>query len=1030
MRPIRLKMTAFGPYRDAETIDFTLLRDRGLFVISGMTGAGKTTIFDAICYALYGAASGEDRSDVRMLRSHFADENVHTSVDFEFAVGNRSYRVFRQMGHRKGANKHETGGRIELYETTGGTQVPCMDKFTVPEVNAKLEEIIGLTKDQFSQIVMLPQGEFRKLLTSDTENKEEILRRIFHTRRFQRLEERFYEKSRQLKEVHEEAYAKLTVHLQQAEEALPKREGSRLAGTFAQAAYNAAQVLEGLSEERTHYKEQLASLEEERARLARRLERLEAEYRTASEGNRLLEELDAKRTRLQELGQQKAPMDELERKLKAAESAARIEPYEQVAADSVHDAGMIRLKLDAKRGEAEQAAADLEEAKRAYEREDERSPERLQLEVDIRRLRELQPAVLKLGEMRQEVARLEETAAAMEARVQELERQVQQLRGQRETIAGQESLLEEETSRLAEQEVELEQLRHKGRLLRELAQLDGRMREWEMLEQTRRIELERIRKEHERIETAWIEGQAGFLAAHLHDGEPCPVCGSREHPAKARAAHDLPSRDELMRLKEQLRIAEQEVHAAAAQAAAARESWNGMAGMIGEYGIVPGDYEDQLREVSEREKQAASRTDELRTNTRLLAELRKRRAETDRQLERLTAERDEANQALQELNVRHSRESALLMNELSRIPEHLRSQEKLSDEISGLEERLQSLNEAYVQAQERLQKAEKRRVEVEAELQSLTRQAEEAEAKAAEARKKFLQSVVQAGFADEKAYALAKMTESDRRSAASRLEEYRQTVLVLRQQIAELEAASRGREIVDLTQFETSIAAMKLELEDNAAARQRAERFMQDAERLHAAIEQASRRVRQIEEELEQILDLYQVIKGDNQKRISFERYILIDYLDKILQAANARLQRLSNGQFYLVRRDRTEARGRQSGLGLDVYDAYTGQNRDVKTLSGGEKFNASLALALGMTDVIQAHQGGVSIEMMFIDEGFGSLDEEALQKAIATLVDLQKAGRMIGVISHVNELKEAFPAVIEVTKTKEGHSRTNLIVK
>jgi exonuclease SbcC len=181
---------------------------------------------------------------------------------------------------------------------------------------------------------------------------------------------------------------------------------------------------------------------------------------------------------------------------------------------------------------------------------------------------------------------------------------------------------------------------------------------------------------------------------------------------------------------------------------------------------------------------------------------------------------------------------------------------------------------------------------------------------------------------------------------------------------------------------------------------------------------------------LEQVADLYSMMKGDNALKISFERYILIEYLDQILHAANERLRGLSDGQFVLLRSDRLEARGKQSGLGLDVYDAYTGQNRDVKSLSGGEKFNASLALALGMTDVIQSHQGGISIEMMFIDEGFGSLDEESLSKAIMTLIDLQKAGRMIGVISHVQELKQAFPAMIEVAKTKEGYSRTAIILK
>ncbi len=178
------------------------------------------------------------------------------------------------------------------------------------------------------------------------------------------------------------------------------------------------------------------------------------------------------------------------------------------------------------------------------------------------------------------------------------------------------------------------------------------------------------------------------------------------------------------------------------------------------------------------------------------------------------------------------------------------------------------------------------------------------------------------------------------------------------------------------------------------------------------------------------ITDLYDIVRGQNGLKLSFERYIQIEYLERIIQSANERLKEMSNGQFVLIRSDRQEVRGRQSGLGLDVYDAYTGQTRDVKTLSGGEKFNASLCLALGMADVIQSFQGSVSIDTMFIDEGFGSLDEESLNKAIDTLIDLQKSGRMIGVISHVEELKAAFPAILEVKKAKEGHSHTKFTIK
>ncbi len=195
-------------------------------------------------------------------------------------------------------------------------------------------------------------------------------------------------------------------------------------------------------------------------------------------------------------------------------------------------------------------------------------------------------------------------------------------------------------------------------------------------------------------------------------------------------------------------------------------------------------------------------------------------------------------------------------------------------------------------------------------------------------------------------------------------------------------------------------------------------------------ITEAEKRVRESERQLAVLSDLYDVIRGQNQHKVSFERYLQIEYLEQIIEAANLRLKKLSNGQYDLIRSDRQETHGRQSGLALDIYDAYTGQTRDVKTLSGGEKFNASLCLALGMSDVIQSFQGNISIETMFIDEGFGTLDEEALNKAIDTLVDLQQSGRMIGVISHVQELKSIFPAILEVKKTKEGHSQAQFILK
>ncbi|WP_229263626.1 SbcC/MukB-like Walker B domain-containing protein [Cohnella cholangitidis] len=290
--------------------------------------------------------------------------------------------------------------------------------------------------------------------------------------------------------------------------------------------------------------------------------------------------------------------------------------------------------------------------------------------------------------------------------------------------------------------------------------------------------------------------------------------------------------------------------------------------------------------------------------------------------------------------------------------------------------------------------------------------------------------MAKSGLATEEAYQSAKLPEADRLNLARLIEEFQSASAALLLQVAELERELAGRSRPILGVLQEAIAGLKDQLERIASELHTVSAYRQEAHRLLAAIEKAVEQFRELELKQQRVSDIYQMLKGDNPLKISFERYILIEFLEQILHAANVRLNDLSNGQFKLERSDRLETRGKQSGLGLDVYDAYTGQNRDVKSMSGGEKFNASLCLALGMTDVIQSYQGGVSIEMMFIDEGFGSLDEDSLNKAIATLVDLQRSGRMIGVISHVQELKQAFPAVLEVSKTKEGHSKTAFIVK
>lgn len=343
---------------------------------------------------------------------------------------------------------------------------------------------------------------------------------------------------------------------------------------------------------------------------------------------------------------------------------------------------------------------------------------------------------------------------------------------------------------------------------------------------------------------------------------------------------------------------------------------------------------------------------------------------------------------------------------------------------------LRFMEEEWKKVQEAYQYWQNENIRIQAEYDGALKQVSHAKEKQEETLLRFTTELEEGGFIDQQAYKEAKLTDVEMKHLHEQIQEYYSSLEVLAKQIEELVNELSGKEWTDITALEEQMKELGIQLDITKEKRQRAQSAVAYITDLHENIRRIDEQIHEEEKAFQELVDLYEVMKGDNESRISFERYILIEYLEQIVQIANERLRKLSNGQFYLKRSERVEKRNRQSGLGLDVYDAYTGQTRDVKTLSGGEKFNASLCLALGMADVIQAYEGGISIETMFIDEGFGSLDEESLTKAIDALIDLQKSGRFIGVISHVQELKNAMPAVLEVTKQKNGCSETRFVVK
>ncbi|MER2089596.1 MAG: AAA family ATPase [Sporosarcina sp.] len=1025
MRPIQLKMTAFGPYKGTEKVDFRELKDNRLFVISGATGAGKTTIFDGICFALYGQASGEDRTDIRAMRSDFADDAVQTAVELIFEIHNRTYRIMRQIPYMKQGNKSETTARSEFYELTENGEVPLVDRQIVSEINKKAEELIGFTQAQFSQIVMLPQGEFRKFLTSDTENKETIMRKIFKTDQYREIVE-------QLKGKKDDAQSTLTKEMQLSEghigqipSLLPERESSVFT-VLANEHYNVNQVVQGLEEELAFYQENTVAVKKSYEDAYMKHTKMLEMYHVAKGMNDRFVELQQKELVLNGLVEQSPVMERKEHQIADAERAVSISEIEMQFLALKEEVVTKSNDLEKAKHAVQIATEKMEDAKRDFHIEEGRKVEREKLTESLIRLNDYLPAVSSISAkenaldlLEKENVRLEKELAITIAKTEEENGRLESLKSEIDKSEGRLISYDERIDQLNE-------VNEKCKVLDEFIAIQNRMIVLEKEKGIHEKNYKTCKSEYEAVEQLWLDNQAAMLAESLIDGESCPVCGSEHHPVKSHKTIEVSvSREQLEAEKERLKEVEGQFRNATITYQNTVEQVKSIEKEMNRLTI-----EVDKNNLHERKIYLETEVAVLRNERKVLVELKEKVKEQEMVAARFMTNKSEIEHTLFQQQSSYDTQLAVLQSTLQTIPEDVRILSILRQRIAETEKSKTELDHAWETVQKvREQVVQQLTTEKSAEAHA-RKSLEEVEVKRGLAENRFKEALQQSAFPTEVAYRESKMTEADRSSLKEQVAEFKLRLHTLREAVAELRLLLEGKEMVDLGKLERKVIELKNDYEAALTDYNASSEYEKTAFGLKEKLVESSAKVIELERIYGKITELYDVVRGQNGLKLSFERYIQIEYLERIIQSANERLKEMSNGQFVLNRSDRQEVRGRQSGLGLDVYDAYTGQTRDVKTLSGGEKFNASLCLALGMADVIQSFQGAVSIDTMFIDEGFGSLDEESLNKAIDTLIDLQKSGRMIGVISHVEELKAAFPAILEVKKSKEGHSHAEFSIK
>ncbi len=1005
MKPLVLTLQAFGPFAGREVIDFTLLPTGSLYLISGPTGAGKTSILDGLCFALYGEASGTERNPAN-LRSDFAEPNLATEVMLTFAVGARTYRIQRSPQQdrpaKRGGGMTTEPAKAELQELTGGATQLLGTSSKV--VDAQIEQMMGFNVQQFRQVVVLPQGQFRQLLSAGTADREAILKTLFGTWIYQRVQDELKSRAAALEAQGKEARNGRDVLLKSAEAASVEEVAAR-AGALSvqllelQAAQHAARSTEQGAG---------AALAAGRQAESQFRERLDARGQLAA-----LDARQAEHARDQERAQAGARAD---RATPAHVARTQARSQHHAADEAVREAQALLADAETR---AQVMARTLQEQIQRQPERDARQQALAALRGQVERVAQLQQAVATAMAARQQADKQQRVVSDAQAKLQKEQAAQVQAKRDVDELAAQAASVEacrlrlEQAMRLAQLEQEVQRLAQRAMQAQELAE------QAQAADRAALVVWQAAKDGFATLDQQWRSAQAAVLARHLQEGEACPVCGSAEHPALATAGPAVPSeagweaarmaaeRADAARQTAQQRAAQMAQDQAVAQAAhtSARTRLT--------VEISSGAVDVAAARAALTSAEAAHTAWTAAGGTAQAAATHVANLQSD-----LEVLRDLAGEAGQ----RAAAAEATLSGLEQLVPETLRAPGAVTAAMAAAQAACDTLDKALQQAQDAHTRATADHAAATQRLAGRQETLVQTRDRLALAETAWEEALVRTGLGDEAAFLAARLTAEALQALELRIHQHAELLTAARARLLRADEAVEDLQVPDLSQLE---AALTL-------ARNQVDAILRQIQDVQARRDQTNATLRQLAEWAEQLGDietqyrvtgaLAQIANGvSTSSRLTFQRFVLATLLDEVLAAATARLQTMTRNRYELVRRlDPVDGR-KAAGLDLDVTDAYTGRSRPAHSLSGGEGFMASLALALGLSDVVQRHAGGIQLDTLFIDEGFGSLDTEALELAIDTLMGLQAGGRSVGIISHVDELKQQIRAGICVESSLRG---------
>jgi len=1037
MKPVKLTMCAFGPYASRVEISFSDFGNSGLYLITGDTGAGKTTIFDAITFALYGEASGTNRESY-MLRSDFAAPDVKTFVELEFLYRDRLYKVERNPKYER-AKKSGAGTTAENANATltlPGGEV----KTGNTAVTEAIRELIGIDRNQYAQIAMIAQGDFLKLLLASTDERGRIFRKIFNTSIYQQFQNELKNLANNLKGQYEDLRKSILqfageVSCAQDQAVYWELEDIKKANNI----HALDKLLACLNTLIEDDKNSEAAEVTTGNNLQDQLTNLIGAMDNATIINARLEKLNKSQERLNVLEKHKKDYDDKSSKLAASQNAVY---YVKPVADEL---GRLRKSaLNLKSGIEGQKLIlldkepELRKLDELYQAEKNKDPDREALTGEIN-------AAESTLSNYEELETLQKAADLNTINLEKKEKALESKKREKENLEGEQNIVAEELIALQDVEAATERAKKQledaknladkiKQLKQDLLALDKNRARFASAQSeylTAQVESNAKILEYENSERAFLNEQAGIMAAMLEDGQPCPVCGSATHPVPAIKTAEAPSETALQHTKQKAEAARERTGQYSANAStfkakveAGEESVVKSARQVlgsADFSEIPALLAAETEKTGIHLEKCAEKVDILRRKSLRKKECESNIAKNKPAIEQMADEIEKLVNEVGDLRIAQGSNTAKITTIANKLL--FTNRKEAEADIKLKREKLAAMKSALETAEKSLGDCKSAISNANAVILELSGQLETAETNLVEAQDKFTATLHERGFVDEAQYRNMLMNEGNLGLLRNEVNQYYEQVKTVEKDIANLKEETKGEAYVDIGIYQEKKTELVREKKTSEDRRLTIYSRLQTNKRIQSKIESKQNEMKEIEQKYLALRNLSDTANGDlsGKQKLAFEQYVQATYFNQIITEANKRFSYMTAGRFELIRKMEAGNLRSQTGLDLDVIDNYTGKSRSVKTLSGGESFKASLAMALGLSDMIQRFAGGIQLDTIFVDEGFGALDSESLDQAISVLSALTSGNRTVGIISHVGELKERIDKKLVVKKSVNG---------